>query len=630
MIALVHFIANKLPVHSFQRAIFVIVALCTALFLNELPLITASRDMLNRMTREVILAHVLVNHRKLTVQWDEQRFAGFEQHFCSVTGGQISFCSTNILSSDVSLPQQHLLSRQVCPLKEDYEHEQIFVPTSFRFLSVQNLGNFHMLNDKNTRRDHRMSLECSGQELLQLGQQNHFDERRSEDATASKTSMGFDFNVISTFGENVKNMEGMMTTSYGIVLFAICCMMVRFMAEIFRLNLHVYEKIRSFLYYENTDERTFDHDSEFSEIVFSPKNIFLPTQCKRISVCLRQSVLRNRSSFIMIEIQPQQKIYDLIQGIQNTLDISESFLRKYCFLKINGRILQDWEEEKWEHQCFDSIEIGLRLNGGSGTGHDFESEIQESDKLGSRISDELDGERDSKKNRTDDGFGAAAIQQSPPMTFETMRELLKNNPEMMAALVSEFSDAIPKRRSLAGAASAAAARYASSESMDEDDNGDDQTDIIQQFTTQEVAAAVESLRGKMHTRIEHNGEVETLRKKLLPYWEEIPAVKAQSLRNNDIDVHKLELARAWYGFIHPPYINLLNAAGISSEDKYLDLTFRYVAIDNRRNYDAYKAKRMVLLVHAMQRAFAVHGKAVQLPRKAYCKIANINHFLNLT
>ena len=38
---------------------------------------------------------------------------------------------------------------------------------------------------------------------------------------------------------------------------------------------------------------------------------------------------------------------------------------------------------------------------------------------------------------------------------------------------------------------------------------------------------------------------------------------------------------------------------------------------------------MVLLVHAVQRPFGVHGQAVQLPAETYGEVADVDHFLHL-
>ena len=541
MIALVHFTSNNLHVHSFQRALSAIVVLCTVLFKSGLTLTTASPDMLTRMTRESFLAHLLVNHRKLTVNGDEQGFVRFEQqHFCSVTGRQTSPCSTNFFPKSqrefnvVASPQQQTLSEKVCHLYEDCESIMKFVHTPTRFPVVQNLGNFHTHSNTRAHEDHGIFSERSCQDDAVNG--HHMKRKDSKILDLSFATLHDSDEVY-----NVYNKKWMFMASSG-----------RFSSTlwlIFRLTTetissHIYEKIRFLLHNKNTNERTLKIDSELSENVFSTKNFFPPTQCNCISVCLRQSITPNRSTFILMEIQPQQSTSDIFHVMASILDIPEFFLKKFCSFTANERTLQTLEQKQWE-QCFSSY-------------NDQNDEI-----FGSSAPDEPnhDSECDPKNDRTmDEGsaeammqqhlptmtcettrekihrrglkkisFPAAAMQQrqAPATTYKNLLEIFRSNQEVMAIFIEFAKEIFQAAERSAGKAARRAT--SSSESLDSKPKASNSN------TPERIQMRFVNVN---HELVWFNSCVQGFCQLPAAYLEENFASKAHSLHKNRIDVHR--------------------------------------------------------------------------------------------
>ena len=479
MIALVHFTSNNLHVHSFQRALSAIVVLCTVLFKSGLTLTTASPDMLTRMTRESFLAHLLVNHRKLTVNGDEQGFVRFEQqHFCSVTGRQTSPCSTNFFPKSqrefnvVALPQQQTLSEKVCHLYEDCESIMKFVHSSTRFSFVQNLGNFHTFSNPRAHEGRGILSEQSWQDYAVDG--HYMKRKESTILDLSFTTLHDNDNVY-----NVYNKKRMVIASPGRFSFAIL-LIFHLTAE--KINSYMYVKIRSFLYNKNTNERTLNIDSELSEKVFSAKIIFPPTQCNFISLCLRKSITPNLSFSILMEIQPQQNISDAIRELASILDIPEFFLTKFCSFKIDWRAFQTLEQKQLE-QCFSSYVFpDDELLDSSAPGepdHDNGCDLKKdkTDECSSEVIQEQQlpmmmcetmREKFHRRGPNTIGFpGTAMQQQQPPMmTCKNLQEISRNNPDIMVIFM-EIAIAILQAAAAEGSAGAAAGRAtSSSESSD--------------------------------------------------------------------------------------------------------------------------------------------------------------------
>ena len=480
MIALVHFTSNNLHVHSFQRALSAIVVLCTVLFKSGLTLTTASPDMLTRMTRESFLAHLLVNHRTLTVNGNEQGFVRFEQqHFCSVTGRQTSPCSTNFFPKSqrefnvVASPQQQTLSEKVCHLYEDCESIMKFVHTPTRFPVVQNLGNFHTHSNTRAHEDHGIFSERSCQDDAVNG--HHMKRKDSKILDLSFATLHDSDEVY-----NVYNKKWMFMASSG-RFSSTLRLIFRLMTE--TISSHICEKIRFLLHNKNTNERTLKIDSELSENVFSTKNIFSPTQCNCISVCLRQSITPNRSTFILMEIQPQQSTSDIFHVMASILDIPEFFLKKFCSFTANERTLQTLEQKQWE-QCSSSYnDQNDEIFGSSAL--DEPNHDSECDPKNDRTMDEgsaeammqqhlptmtceMTREKIHRRGLKKISFPAAAMQQrqAPATTYKNLLEIFRSNQEVMAIFIAFAKEIFRAAAAERSAGKAARRATSSSESLD--------------------------------------------------------------------------------------------------------------------------------------------------------------------